>query len=304
MKKDDRLNIATDNELLKEKLMSWLPEKGSCITAIKGLAIFRHDEADICENCFYKPSVGVIVQGFKRSVIGNEEYRYGENHSLVTGVDIPAISHIMTASPEHPFLSVSLELDKYLITQLLTEIKYDLSPMNHSLKGISVEKVNPDILNAFLRLTELLDNPEQIPVLAPMIIREIHYRLLTGPQGEYLRMISTQGTRSNQIADAIAWLKENYKSQLQIDALAERINMAPSTFHRHFKQVTTLSPLQFQKRLRLYEAQRLMLTNNVDAGIAALEVGYESATQFNREYKRLFGQPPRRDVNRLQPLIN
>jgi transcriptional regulator GlxA family with amidase domain len=165
---------------------------------------------------------------------------------------------------------------------------------------MAVVEVDPDVLDAFLRLVELLDRPEQIPVLAPMIIREIHYRLLIGPQGERLRMINTLGTQSNQIARSITWLKENYREPLQVDELARKVNMATSTFHRHFRQVTTLSPLQFQKRMRLFEAQRRMLVENEDASIAALAVGYESPTQFNREYKRQFGEPPHRNVNQIR----
>lgn len=165
---------------------------------------------------------------------------------------------------------------------------------------MAVAEVDPDVLDAFLRLAELNEKPEQIPVLAPMIIREIHYRLLIGPQGERLRMVNTLGTQSNQIAKSITWLRDNYREPLQVDKLARKLNMATSTFHKHFRQVTSLSPLQYQKRLRLYEAQRLMLSENEDAAVAALAVGYESPTQFNREYKRLFGEPPHRHVSRLK----
>ena len=233
----------------------------------------------------------MIVQGFKRSIIGSEEYRYGENHCLVAGVDIPSLNYVTVASPEHPFLGVSLNLDKYLTTQLAAEIPPSFRLGNGSHKGISVAEVDPDVLDAFLRLAELHEKPEQVTVLAPMIIREIHYRLLIGPQGERLRMVNTIGTQSNQIARTITWLRDNYKEPLQVDELARKVNMATSTFHRHFREVTTLSPLQFQKRLRLYEAQRLMLAEDEDATMAALAVGYESPTQFNREYKRLFGDP-------------
>jgi AraC-like DNA-binding protein len=298
MKKSDRAGLARTNNLLKEKLLRWMPESGRYPTAIEGLTIVRRDEANQPENCFYKPLVAVIVQGFKRSVIGSDEYRYGENHCLVTGVDMPSVNHVTVASPEHPFLGLSLTLDKYLITQLATEIPPRLG--NGSYKGMAVADVDPDVLDAFLRLAELLDKPEQILILAPMIIREIHYRLLIGPQGERLRMINTLGTQSNQIAKTITWLRDNYKETLQVDELAKKVNMATSTFHRHFRQLTTLSPLQFQKRLRLYEAQRLMLAENEDAAIAALAVGYESPTQFNREYKRLFGEPPHRHVSRIR----
>lgn len=297
-KDQDRLSRA--NSLLKEKLLSRLPGPGRFPTAIEGFMIARRHDSKELENCVYKPLVAVVVQGSKRSVIGSEEYRYGENHCLVIGVDVPSANHVITASPEQPFLAVTLDLDKYLITQLAAEVPPSSTPGNDAYKGIAVAKVDPDVLDAFLRLVELLDRPEQIPVLAPLIIREIHYRLLIGPQGERLRMVNTLGTQSNQIARTITWLRDNYKAPLQVDALARKANMATSTFHRHFRQVTTISPLQFQKHLRLYEAQRLMLVENEDAAIAAMAVGYESPTQFNREYKRMFGEPPHRHVNRLR----
>ena len=300
MTESNRAGLARTTNLLKEKLLRWMPGTGDYPTAIEGLTIFRRDEANQCENCFYKPLVGVIVQGFKRSIIGSEEYRYGENHCLITGVDVPSVNYITAASPEQPFLAVSLNLDKYLITQLAAEIPPSSRLGNGSYKGMAVAEVDPDVLDAFLRLAELLEKPEQIPVLAPMIVREIHYRLLIGPQGQRLRMVNTLGTQSNQIAKTITWLRDNYKEPLQVDELAKKVNMATSTFHRHFREVTTISPLQFQKRLRLYEAQRLMLVENEDAAIVALAVGYESPTQFNREYKRLFGEPPHRHVSRLK----
>lgn len=288
------------NNLLKEKLLRWLPQPGRYQTAIDGLMIARRHDSKELENCVYKPLVAVVVQGSKRSVIGSEEYRYGENHCLVIGVDVPSTNHVITASPEKPFLAVSLDLDKYLITQLAAEIPPSSTVGNNACKGMAVAKVDPDVMDAFLRLVDLLDRPEQIPVLAPLIIREIHYRLLIGPQGERLRLVNTLGTQCNQIARTITWLRDNYKEPLQVDELARKANMAASTFHRHFRQVTTISPLQFQKHLRLYEAQRLMLVENEDAAIAAMAVGYESPTQFNREYKRMFGKPPHRHVNQLR----
>ncbi len=300
MKEKDHSRLTRANNLLKEKLLSRLPEPGRYPTAIKGLTISRRHDAKELQNCVYNPLVAVVVQGSKRSVIGSEEYRYGENHCLVIGVDIPSANHVITASPEKPFLAVTLDLDKYLITQLAAEIPPSTIARNNAYKGMAVAEVDPDVMDAFLRLIELLDNPEQIPVLAPLIIREIHYRLLIGPQGERLRMVNTIGTQSNQVARTITWLRDNYKAPLQVDELARKANMATSTFHRHFRQVTTISPLQFQKHLRLYEAQRLMLVENEDASIAALEVGYESPTQFNREYKRMFGEPPHRHVSRLR----
>jgi transcriptional regulator GlxA family with amidase domain len=162
-----------------------------------------------------------------------------------------------------------------------------------------VGDADPAVLDALLRFTDLLEQPAQQAVLAPLLIREIHYRLLLGPLGNQLRMIHTQGSQSNQIAQVITWLKSNYKKPLNVTELAKQVNMAPSTFHRHFRELTTLSPLQYQKQLRLSEAQRLMLVDRRDVGSAGYAVGYESLTQFNREYKRMFGAPPRQDVQRI-----
>jgi AraC-like DNA-binding protein len=292
------LRLAQTNRLLKEKLLRWMAKTGDYPTAITGLSLHRRDEVDQAENCFYTPVVAVVLQGFKRSVIGSEEYHYGENHCLINGVDIPSVNHITDASPEKPFLVMSLNLDSQLITQLVAEIPRAFASEYEPFRGVAVADVDPNVLDAFLRLAELLDNPEQIPVLAPMIIREIHYRLLAGPQGRHLRSLNTIGSQSNRVFRALTWLRQNFKEPFLIEELSKKANMAASTFHRHFRHITTLSPLQYQKRLRLYEAQRLMLVENADATSACLSVGYESPTQFNREYKRLFGAPPHSDIRR------
>lgn len=288
------------NALLKETLLPLLPKAGKFPTAIEGFSLIRREVSNHTENCFSKPSVGVIVQGNKRSIIGSEEYCYGAKQCIVSGVDMPSSFYVVDASPEHPFLGLSLNLDKYLITRLAAEIPSPPPYSSNTGKGVSIYDVSVDILNAFLRLVNLLDGPEQIPFLAPMIIKEIHYRLLIGPQGDCLRRCNTVGTQSNQIAQAITWLRDNFKEPLYVDSLAQKVHMATSTFHRHFKEVTSLSPLQFHKRLRLYEAQRLMLAENEDASSASIAVGYESPTQFNREYKRLFGDSPHRYAMRLR----
>lgn len=261
------------------------------------MVFHRRDEINKANNCFHKPLASVVIQGQKRSIWGNKDYNYGEGQVIVNGVDMPSASFVTDASPEKPFLVVSLPIDSQLVAALAAEIKPGPKTPD-SFEAVSIAPTDPDLLDAYLRLAQLLDKPEQIPMLAPMNIREIHYRLLIGPQGERLRMVNTLGSQSNQVAQAIAWLKDNFTKPLQVDELAQRVNMATSTFHRHFRNVTTLSPLQYQKHLRLYEAQRLMMVEQADALNASLAVGYESPTQFNREYKRLFGEPPHRDVVR------
>ena len=284
------------NGSLKEKLLKWLPEQSRLETPISGLALTRHDENTSAIRCFYTPMIALVVQGFKRSMIGDHEANYGELHCVTVGIDMPGVFHITNASPQVPFLSLSVKLDRRIITQLITESPSLVAAQEGEVTPVVVDEVNKELLQAFSRLVELLDTPSRIPVLAPMIIREIHYYLLCGSQGKCLRLFNTSGTQANQIAQAISWLRENYTSPIRMEELARYVNMAPSTFNRHFKEVTSLSPLQFQKRLRLYEAERLMLLEGKDAGTAALMVGYESGSQFNREYKRQFGAPPRKDV--------
>ena len=284
------------NDSLKERLLKWLPEQSRLETPISGLALTHHDENTSAIKCFYTPMIALVVQGFKRSMIGDHEANYGELHCVTVGIDMPGVFHITDASPQAPFLSLSVKLDRRIITQLITEAPSIVTVQEGEVTPIVVDEVGKDLLQAFSRLVELLDTPSRIPVLAPMILREIHYYLLCGSQGKCLRLFNTNGTQANQIAQAISWLRENYTSPLRMEELARYANMAPSTFNRHFKEVTSLSPLQFQKRLRLYEAERLMLLEGKDAGTAALMVGYESGSQFNREYKRQFGAPPRKDV--------
>ena len=284
------------NDSLKEKLLKWLPEQSRLETPIPGLALTRHDENTSAIRCFYTPMIALVVQGFKRSMIGDHEANYGELHCVTVGIDMPGVFHITDASPQAPFLSLSVKLDRRIITQLITEVPSIVTAQEGEVTPIVVDEAGKELLQVFSRLVELLDTPSRIPVLAPMIIREIHYYLLCGSQGKCLRLFNTNGTQANQIAQAISWLRENYTSPLRMEELARYVNMAPSTFNRHFKEVTSLSPLQFQKRLRLYEAERLMLLEGKDAGTAALMVGYESGSQFNREYKRQFGAPPRKDI--------
>ncbi len=284
------------NGVLKEKMLRWLPEQSRLETAVPGLALSRYDEETSAAKCFYYPIAALVVQGFKRSMIGNQEANYGERHCMVVGVDMPGVFHITQASSQKPFLSLSVKLDRHIITQLISEMPSIVTVQANPSNPVVISEAGEDLLEAFTRLVDLLDTPSRIPIFAPMILREIHFHLLAGTQGGCLRLFSTGGTQASQIAQAISWLRENYVQPLHIEELAQRVNMAPSTFHRHFRQVTSLSPLQFQKRLRLYEAERLMLVEGKDASTAAIMVGYESGSQFNREYKRQFGAPPRRDV--------
>ncbi len=293
-----RNSIATLNRFIAEKILPRMPAPGNWPTAIKGLMLYRRDWDYLSENCFYPPAITAVIQGQRNSFLGDREYHYEEGDCLVHSVEVPSVNYFTKASPEKPFLSVSLEVDRYLAARFAREIAPDgtITPMPETSENISVADIDIDVLDAFARLVALLDKPEYIPHLAPLIIEEIHCRMLMGHQGKLLRQVNTAGTRGNQIARAVSWLREHYREPLHIDDLARQVNMAPSTFFRHFREITLLSPLQYQKQLRLHEAQRLMLVEKQYVSSAALAVGYENVKQFSREYKRFFGEPPSRDA--------
>ena len=223
----------------------------------------------------------------------------GGHSYLMNGEDMPRSSIVLEATPEKPLLAISLNIYRSLTTELAAEIPPP-SGVKQTHLGIAAAPVPSDVLETFVRLVELLDRPEQVQLRAPILIREIITRVLVSPFGPALRRIYTLGSHSNQVADAIAWLRDNYTRPLSVEALAGMVGMPTSTFHRQFKKVTSISPLQYQKCLRLYEAQRLMLTEDMDANNAARAVGYDNVQQFNREYKRMFGEPPLRDIKRLR----
>ena len=284
---------------LKAIILRHTSENGTQPTELPEVFLSRFDTMHTCTCAFGKPSVGIILQGSKQTIVGRETFAYHENQCLVIGMDMPSSFAVTQASPERPFLACSFFLDRLLLSELITQ------------SGLNLEKEQPgcacvadlqqDVLETLVRLLSLLDKPEQIPVRAPLILRELHYLLLIGPQGSQLRKFNTLGSHSQQIAQAVGWLREHYCTPQPIELLAGQFNMSASAFHRHFKEVTGFSPLQYLKKLRLYEAQRLMLTQDHSVATAAYAVGYESPTQFSREYKRLFGNPPHRDIAIRRP---
>lgn len=291
------------NELLKRKLFDFTDDSGRFNTDIEGLTITRFNQPHKDDNCFYVPSIGLIVQGDKESVIGETTLNYGAYHCVVNSVDVPSESRVFNVSPDSPFLAISLMIDPKLVCKLnTTHPSTSLQTSNGGQLGVSITKTSKDIVEAFTRLIDLLSTPECIPVLAPLYIQEIHYYILTGSHATALRNMATKGLHSNQIAQAITWLRENYAQTIGIDWLAQQVDMALTSFHRHFKQVTSMSPLQFQKSLRLHEAQRIMLTEGKDANTTSFIVGYDSPTQFNRDYKKMFGEPPLKNIQRLRLL--
>ena len=291
-------------EDIRRRLLRRLEEPCIQETTIDGFRLARRDTAPAHpENCFERPLAGLVVQGEKHSLAGGREYVYTTGQSIVSGLDVPITSCVVNPTWEKPFLFLYIHLDRQLISSLLEEMRQPAEdvPEKH-ITGISVADTDPDILEMFLRLLDLLEKPEQVRIRAPMMLRELHYLLLVSPHGDMLRHLNTPGTRNNQIMQAVSWIRENYRMPLRIAALAQHVNMSAANLHRRFKLLTGFSPVQYQKHLRLHEARRLMLFENERASEAAFAVGYESVTQFNREYKRIFGEPPLRDISRRRAL--
>lgn len=266
---------------------------------IPGLALMRIDQPYLNICSVYEPCVAVIVQGSKRIKLGDETLCYGEDRYLITSMDMPVKTAEIEASPQRPYLGVGLRLDWREITSLMLESPASAPALGSAARdsrAMTTGALTAPLLDAFDRLLALLDQPEHIPALAPLIRREIHYRLLTGEAGARLRQIATVDTQSHQVARAIASLNARFTEPLRVEALARESGMSLSTFHHHFKTLTAMSPLQYQKQLRLTEARRLMLSEGMDASTAAFRVGYESPSQFSREYRRSFGAPPSKDV--------
>lgn len=289
----------TKYETIKNIVLKHIDGVGNFPSSINGVRLVRRDEPTDFMKCFYNPSCILVLQGQKHMIYGEENFIYGAGQYVISCADMPVSSRVKVADKNNPFVVLVLEFDSSLISQLILETKPRLN-MEQENKYIAMADIDVDLLDAFYRLALLLDKPQvEQDVLAPMVIKEIYYRLLIGPLGKQLQLINTKGTQSNQIARAIQILKDRYVEKLNMDDVAQSVNMALSSFYRNFKEVTKVSPLQYQKQLRLNEAQRLMLTGQYDATTACYEVGYESPTQFSREYKKMFGNPPKSDIKKL-----
>jgi AraC-like DNA-binding protein len=273
---------------------------GDYNTVIPALTLHRRNAPTEPLHCIYNLGLGVVAQGSKQVLLGGESIDYGPGQSMLTTIDLPVVSHVTRASVREPFLGMMLTLDVRSIVQMASEVDVPRPRRDDAHRSISFEALDVVLLDALVRLVELLDEPALVPQLAPLIQQEITIRLLTGPHGPQLRHLVTAGSPSQQIAKAVAWLKQNFVQALHGDDLADRAHMSPSTFRQHFRALTGVSPLQYQKQLRLQEARQLMLNQNLDAGSAGGLVGYESASQFSREYSRLFGAPPQRDIKRMR----
>jgi AraC-like DNA-binding protein len=288
-----------NREELVERMARAIPEDG--ISEVSpGLFLSRSSQPTEKVHCVFKPAFCVIAQGSKQVLLGEEVFRYDLGHYLISTVDLPIVSQVVEASKERPYLCFRLNLDASLVSSVMVESGVKTKKGDASVKAMDISPVDANLLDAIIRLVRLLDTPDESKVLAPLITREIVYRLLTGEQGARLSHLLASGGDTGRISKAIEHLRENFDQPLRIDDIARELGMSVSGFHHHFKSVTAISPLQFQKQIRLQEARRLMLGEDLDAASAGFRVGYEDASHFSREYKKLFGAPPQRDIARLR----
>ncbi len=294
-------------EELARLIARFAPTDGVHETAIPRVKVVRLSQPSEPMHGLHEPALCIIAQGAKQVILGDQIYRYDAAHCLVVSLDLPVIGQVIEATPDEPYLCVKLELDPAAIGALMLEAPPLAGPEPSSGPGLTVSPMTPVLRDAVIRLTGLLESPADIAVLAPLVEREILYRLLTGEQASRLRQIAVAESKLQQVNRAIAWIKRNYRSPFSVEIVAAEARMSPSALHQHFKAVTAMSPLQYQKQLRLQEARRLILAKAHDAASAGFQVGYESPSQFSREYSRLFGAPPLRDVARLrggEPVYN
>jgi AraC-like DNA-binding protein len=270
---------------------------GICTTAMPHVSLIRADQPSTPTPAVYEASLCLIAQGSKRVSIGDHSVIYDAAHYLLVSVDLPLVGHVIDASPDRPYLCCKIDLDSTILADLIVAERNGVPPTD--LPVLGVYPGDPDLIDAACRLVGLLDRPETIRALAPLIEREILYRLLTGPHGPMLRHVATAGSHLNQVSRAIAAIRRRFDAPIRIEEVAAEAGMSPSSLHAHFKAITCMTPLEYQKQLRLQEARRLMLVGGVTAGSAGFAVGYESPSQFSREYRRLFGAPPRQDIERL-----
>ncbi|HEV7586770.1 MAG TPA: AraC family transcriptional regulator [Longimicrobium sp.] len=269
-------------------------------TAIPWLKLYRYSHPTEPAHVLQDPAVYVVVQGRKQVTLGDETYVYDRSQYLAVSVDLPVVGNVFAASPDEPYLCLTLTVDPRELAALIVETSRPAPRDDHDGRALYVSPVRAPLLDGLLRLVRLLDAPEDVPVLAPLILRELGYRLLQSEQFGRLAQMAIGDGRLRRVSGAIAWIKEHFAEPLQVEALANRVHMSPSALHHHFKAATAMSPIQYQKRLRLQEARRLLLSGAPSADSVAYEVGYASASQFSREYARLFGQPPRRDAERVR----
>lgn len=289
---------------LAEMMTRIVLEDGEFTTDIPQLKLYRNNQVTEPGPCMYFFGLGVIVQGEKNIMLGDSVCQMRAIQCMMTSADLPVMSCITTASPEQPYLGLWLDLDIRMIAQLALEITPAANHQKENNAGIAVLEMDDGIHNALQRLLSLLNEPDTLrEQLVPLIQKEIIVRLLSGPYGATLRQLVSQESPIQKIVGVLSWLKRHFSDDIAMNDLAKMACMSPSTFRQHFRSVTGMSPLQYIKQIRLLEARQLMLNHHLDAGSAAVRVGYESASQFSREYNRLFGEPPQRDIRRLREAV-
>ena len=287
---------------LIQKVSHFSEIEGEHESIISGLSFHSRISPTESTHCIYSLGLGLVLQGQKEVTIGDKVYQCQEGHSMLTTIDLPVTSHVVEASLKKPFLALLLRLDLKMVNEVIADLSVKELPTysDDTHESFTVELADIPLMDAVFRLVKLIDEPIMIPHLADLIKKEIVIRLLNSSQGVYLRQLVKSGSVNQKIHQIVSWLKNNFAQPIRMDDLAEKAFMSPSTFRQHFREVTGMSPLQYQKQLRLQEARHLMLNQNLDAGRAASLVGYESASQFSREYSRLFGESPQRDIQRMK----
>ena len=301
-REDEVRRMQTDREHLADRIARALPRDGK-FEPQPGLHFNRVSSRTQPVHAVLEPSFCVIAQGSKVILLGDDKFRYDPAHYLVTTMGLPAVGKVVEASPERPYLSFRLVLDPSVVSSVMVESGV-VEPRGDGggVKAVDVSPLDANLLDATLRLVRLADSPGEYRVLAPLVVREIVYRLLTGAQASRLRHLASFGGLDHRMVRAVKRLSDDFAKPLRIEGIARELGMSVSGFHAHFKAVTAMSPLQFQKQMRLQEARRLMLSESLDAGEAGYRVGYDDQSHFSREYKRHFGEPPMRDVERLREL--
>lgn len=290
--------------VLTQFIENYTGKDGSHGTAIPSLSFSRFSTITGPSYGVYMPSLCIIVQGWKEVLLAQDRYVYGPADYLVASVNLPVVGVVTEATSENPYLALKLEFTPNQILEVLQDSQLTVNKKENAKRGMFVSQIEDSLLDAVTRLVSLLEYPDDIPVLAPLIIKEIIYRVLQGQHGVTLGQIAIEGSSTYGISDVIDYIMNNFYQSFRIEKLAEIANMSVSSLHRHFKEVTAMSPIQFQKQLRLQEARRLLLSESTDATQAAFQVGYESPSQFSREYSRLFGLPPKEDIKRLKEIYD
>ena len=276
------------------------PKDGFNPVPLPGVTLIRASSPTQPMPIIYQPTLCIIAQGRKRAVLGDAAFIYGPASYLMASVDLPIMGAVAEATPEHPYLCVQIDLDRDILSELVLRYPAAQGDMEEQVSGLAIRQTSPALLDATVRLASLLDTPEDIEAIAPLTVREILYRLLTGASGSTLRKMAQADSHLNQIARAILWFRTHFHESCPISEAAEVAGMSRSSFHAHFKAITSMSPLEFRTRLRLQEAQRLMVGDALDAASAGFKVGYESPSQFSRDYARTFGMPPARHCHQIR----